>query len=145
MSTTARTTSIPRVLHQIWLGKGEMPLNQRRWRRRFAEMNPYARARYQTVEQRRDYVEGLARFAELAEDTIGTDFYFCFGHAPSLLQATDVAGRYPIFPWPFPGVKTAETRNSLLRQPNMLRDAARETARRPCRAFPLLTARKDAE
>ena len=41
MSTAARTTSIPRVLHQIWLGKGEMPLNQRRWRRRFAEMNPH--------------------------------------------------------------------------------------------------------
>ncbi|MFN7375245.1 MAG: glycosyltransferase family 32 protein [bacterium] len=39
MSTTA--TPIPRVLHQIWLGKGEMPLHQRRWRRRFAEMNPH--------------------------------------------------------------------------------------------------------
>ena len=41
VSTAATTTSIPRVLHQIWLGKGEMPLNQRRWRRRFAEMNPH--------------------------------------------------------------------------------------------------------
>ncbi len=41
MSMAARTTSIPRVLHQIWLGKGEMPLNQRRWRRRFAKMNPH--------------------------------------------------------------------------------------------------------
>ena len=41
MSAAARTTPIPRVLHQIWLGKGEMPLNQRRWRRRFAEMNPH--------------------------------------------------------------------------------------------------------
>ena len=41
MSTTAKSTPIPRVLHQIWLGKGEMPLHQRRWRRRFAEMNPH--------------------------------------------------------------------------------------------------------
>jgi mannosyltransferase OCH1-like enzyme len=39
LSTNA--TPIPRVLHQIWLGKGEMPLHQRRWRRRFAEMNPH--------------------------------------------------------------------------------------------------------
>lgn len=37
---------------------------------RFAEMNPYARARYQTVEQRRDYVEGLARFELLAQEAI---------------------------------------------------------------------------
>ncbi len=41
MSTTATATSIPCVLHQIWLGNGEMPLNQRRWLRRFAEMNPH--------------------------------------------------------------------------------------------------------
>lgn len=41
MNTTATATPIPRVLHQIWLGKGEMPLHQRRWRRRFAEMNPH--------------------------------------------------------------------------------------------------------
>ena len=31
---------IPKVLHQIWVGRGEMPEHQRRWRRRFAEMNP---------------------------------------------------------------------------------------------------------
>ncbi len=41
MIALAGTTSIPKILHQIWLGKGEMPLNQRRWRRRFAEMNPH--------------------------------------------------------------------------------------------------------
>jgi mannosyltransferase OCH1-like enzyme len=41
LSTTATATPIARVLHQIWLGKGEMPLHQRRWRRRFAEMNPH--------------------------------------------------------------------------------------------------------
>lgn len=37
---------------------------------RFSEMNPYARARYQTVEQRRDYVEGLARFELLSREAI---------------------------------------------------------------------------
>lgn len=37
---------------------------------RFAEMNPYARARFQTLEQRRDYVEGLARFELLAQEAI---------------------------------------------------------------------------
>lgn len=37
---------------------------------RFAEMNPYARARYQTLEQRRDYVEGLARFELLAQEAV---------------------------------------------------------------------------
>ena len=29
---------------------------------RFLEMSPFARARYQTPEQRKEYVEGLARF-----------------------------------------------------------------------------------
>ncbi len=37
---------------------------------RFAEMNPYARARYQTLEQRKDYVEGLARFELLSREAI---------------------------------------------------------------------------
>lgn len=37
---------------------------------RFAEMNPYARARYQTVEQRRDYVDGLVRFELLAQEAV---------------------------------------------------------------------------
>jgi len=41
LSTTATAASIPRVLHQIWLGRGEMPLHQRCWRRRFAEMNQH--------------------------------------------------------------------------------------------------------
>lgn len=38
--------------------------------RRFAEMNPYARARFQTVEQRADYVEGLARFELLSQEAL---------------------------------------------------------------------------
>lgn len=39
-------------------------------KQRFAEMNPYARARFQTVEQRRDYVEGLVRFELLAQEAV---------------------------------------------------------------------------
>ncbi len=35
---------------------------------RLAEMSPYARARYQTVEQKRDYVDGIARFEMLAAE-----------------------------------------------------------------------------
>jgi len=38
--------------------------------RRFAEMSPYARARYQTVEQRRDYVEGIVRFELLTQEAV---------------------------------------------------------------------------
>lgn len=37
---------------------------------RFSEMNPYARARFQTAEQRRDYVEGIARFELLAQEAV---------------------------------------------------------------------------
>ena len=37
---------------------------------RFAEMNPYARARYQTAEQRKDYVEGIVRFELLAREAV---------------------------------------------------------------------------
>ena len=35
---------------------------------RFAEMSPYARARYQTVEQKKDYLDGVVRFELLAEE-----------------------------------------------------------------------------
>ncbi len=37
---------------------------------RFAEMSPYARARYQTLEQRKEYVESLARFELLAAEAV---------------------------------------------------------------------------
>jgi peptidyl-prolyl cis-trans isomerase C len=37
---------------------------------RFAQMSPFARARYQTAEQRKDYVEGLARFELLAQEAL---------------------------------------------------------------------------
>ncbi|MFZ5468865.1 MAG: peptidylprolyl isomerase [Myxococcota bacterium] len=35
---------------------------------RFAEMSPYARARYQTVEEKKEYVDGMARFELLAAE-----------------------------------------------------------------------------
>jgi peptidyl-prolyl cis-trans isomerase C len=35
---------------------------------RFAEMSPFARARYQTVEQKREYLDGLLRFELLAQE-----------------------------------------------------------------------------
>jgi peptidyl-prolyl cis-trans isomerase C len=37
---------------------------------RFAEMSPYGRARYQTLEQKREYVDGLARFELLAQEAL---------------------------------------------------------------------------
>jgi peptidyl-prolyl cis-trans isomerase C len=37
---------------------------------RFAEMSPYARARYQTLEQKKEYVDGLARFELLAQEAL---------------------------------------------------------------------------
>jgi peptidyl-prolyl cis-trans isomerase C len=38
--------------------------------RRLMEMSPYARARYQTAEQRREYVDGLVRFELLAQEAV---------------------------------------------------------------------------
>lgn len=38
--------------------------------RRFAEMNPYVRARYQTVDQRKEYTESLLRFELLAREAV---------------------------------------------------------------------------
>lgn len=37
---------------------------------RFGEMNPYARARYQTTESRREYLDGLVRFELLSQEAI---------------------------------------------------------------------------
>jgi peptidyl-prolyl cis-trans isomerase C len=37
---------------------------------RFLEMSPYARARYQTVEQKREYLEGLVRFELLTQEAV---------------------------------------------------------------------------
>jgi peptidyl-prolyl cis-trans isomerase C len=37
---------------------------------RFGEMSPFARARYQTVEQKKEYLEGLMRFELLAQEAV---------------------------------------------------------------------------
>lgn len=37
---------------------------------RFLEMSPFARARYQTVEQKREYLDGLLRFELLAQEAV---------------------------------------------------------------------------
>lgn len=54
-----------------WVAKyGGQAVTDKELAQRFAEMNPYARARFQTVEQRRDYVEGVARFDLLAHEAV---------------------------------------------------------------------------
>jgi peptidyl-prolyl cis-trans isomerase C len=54
-----------------WVAKfGSQSITDAELAARFAEMNPYARARFQTVEQRRDYVEGLVRFELLAQEAV---------------------------------------------------------------------------
>jgi peptidyl-prolyl cis-trans isomerase C len=45
-------------------------ITQQELERRFQEMSPYARARYQTVEQRKEYLDGLARFEVLAQEAL---------------------------------------------------------------------------
>src|SRR5438477_12651167 len=37
-------------------------------KQRFAEMSPYARAKYQTLESKREYVDGVARFEMLVRE-----------------------------------------------------------------------------
>lgn len=54
-----------------WVAKfGAQSITDAELQARFSEMNPYARARFQTVEQRRDYVEGLVRFELLAQEAV---------------------------------------------------------------------------
>ncbi len=54
-----------------WVAKfGGQQLSDAELAQRFAEMNPYARARFQTVEQRRDYVDGVVRFELLAQEAV---------------------------------------------------------------------------
>jgi peptidyl-prolyl cis-trans isomerase C len=54
-----------------WVAKfGAQSITDAELAQRFSEMNPYARARFQTVEQRRDYVEGLVRFELLAQEAV---------------------------------------------------------------------------
>ncbi len=54
-----------------WVAKfSGQALTDKELAQRFAEMNPYARARFQTVEQRKDYVEGVVRFELLAQEAV---------------------------------------------------------------------------
>jgi peptidyl-prolyl cis-trans isomerase C len=43
-------------------------ITQEELKQRFAEMSPFARTRYQTAEQRKEYVDGVARFELLAAE-----------------------------------------------------------------------------
>lgn len=45
-------------------------ITQEELKQRFLEMSPFARTRYQTVDQRKEYVEGLARFELLANEAL---------------------------------------------------------------------------
>lgn len=45
-------------------------ITQEELKERFAEMSPFARARYQTAEEKKNYVEGLARFELLAQEAV---------------------------------------------------------------------------
>ncbi|MGQ0507698.1 MAG: peptidylprolyl isomerase [Myxococcaceae bacterium] len=47
---------------------GEDSITAEELKTRFAEMSPFARARYQTVEQKKEFVDGIARFEMLAAE-----------------------------------------------------------------------------
>ena len=66
-----RRTPPTGVTGGTWVARfGGQTLTDAELNQRFAEMNPYARARFQTVEQRRDYVEGVVRFELLAQEAV---------------------------------------------------------------------------
>lgn len=66
-----RRRPVPGAAGGAWVARfaGET-LTDAEVQQRFAEMNPYARARFQTVEQRKDYVEGVVRFELLAQEAV---------------------------------------------------------------------------
>jgi len=54
-----------------WVARfGGDTLSDEELKQRFAEMNPYGRARFQTVEARKEYVEGLVRFELLSQEAV---------------------------------------------------------------------------
>ncbi len=54
-----------------WVAKyAGVTLTEGELARRFAELSPYARARYQAAEQRKEYVEGLVRFELLVDEAL---------------------------------------------------------------------------
>lgn len=66
-----RRQPVPGATGGAWVARfGGETITDQELDARFAEMNPYARARFQTVEQRRDYVDGLVRFELLAQEAV---------------------------------------------------------------------------
>ncbi|GMU59456.1 MAG: hypothetical protein AMXMBFR34_12190 [Myxococcaceae bacterium] len=66
-----RRQSVPGATGGTWVARfGGETITDQELNQRFAEMNPYARARFQTVEQRRDYVDGLVRFELLSQEAV---------------------------------------------------------------------------
>ncbi|MEW6435389.1 MAG: peptidyl-prolyl cis-trans isomerase [Myxococcota bacterium] len=66
-----RRRPVPGATGGTWVARfGGDTITDRELNQRFAEMNPYARARYQTVEQRREYVDGLVRFELLSQEAV---------------------------------------------------------------------------
>jgi peptidyl-prolyl cis-trans isomerase C len=54
-----------------WIAKyGNEQFTDAELAERFREMNPYARARFQTAEQRQEYLEGLVRFELLSQEAV---------------------------------------------------------------------------
>jgi peptidyl-prolyl cis-trans isomerase C len=49
---------------------GDDSITSEELKARFAEMSPYARARYQTLEQKKEFVDGMARFELLAAEAV---------------------------------------------------------------------------
>ncbi|HLL53225.1 MAG TPA: peptidyl-prolyl cis-trans isomerase [Myxococcaceae bacterium] len=49
---------------------GQDSITREEMEERFAEMSPFARARYQTIEQKKEYLEGLLRFELLAQEAL---------------------------------------------------------------------------
>lgn len=66
-----RRRPVPGATGGTWVARfGGDTITDQELNQRFAEMNPYARARYQTVEQRREYVDGLVRFELLSQEAV---------------------------------------------------------------------------
>lgn len=54
-----------------WVARyGGITITEGELARRFAELSPYARARYQATEQRKEYLEGLVRFELLVDEAV---------------------------------------------------------------------------
>ena len=49
---------------------GKDKITSEELQKRFAEMTPYVRARYQTLKDKQEYVDGLARFELLAAEAV---------------------------------------------------------------------------